>query len=385
MNNKVLTTALAFGLAASAAFAEEEKAGGPTFKVSGEVEFDAYADWVPDADDDRLSHSFASTFDLLFEVQFNEKWSAEAAISADDDGYAPGFAYDGAFIQYAHSDDLVIRGGDLTFSEGAFRYYGYDDPGDDAIGMTEQDIRGVEAEIKGIYVGLGFTRGDEYDYCYDEDGELIADCPAPDGYYAYNVHLAYDLGIGDHSIRPWVDYKSYQEEDHNQLRAGVTAELVFGEAFSIQLAYGLFYDYLASDEDETSVMNHAFAVEPEASFGPVFVKAAFYYAIIDDDDELQLQNPDMNSNPEYMFGYVEPGYTFNDLLAVGIPIEYHTNTLDSDEEVATFDVGARVYFTPVEGLEVTGFVMADIPLGDDIKGEDDNTGIQFGVETVFAF
>lgn len=378
MNNKVLTTALAFGLAASAAFAEEEKAGGPTFKVSGEVEFDAYADWVPDADDDRLSHSFASTFDLLFEVQFNDKWSAEAAISADDDGYDPGFAYDGAFIQYTRSDDFVIRGGDLTFSEGAFRYYGYDDPGDDAIGMTEQDIRGIEAEIKGVYVGLGFTRGD----CDEEDEE--GTCIAGDGAYAYNVHLAYDLGIAEHNIRPWVDYKSYQEEDHNQLRAGVTAELVFGEAFSIQLAYGLYYNYLASDEDEVSVMNHAFAVEPEASFGPVFVKAAFYYAILDDDAD-DFDNPDMNSNPEYMFGYVEPGYTFNDLLAVGLPIEYHTNTLDSDEEVATFDVGPRVYFTPVEGLEVTGFIMADIPLGDDIEGDDDNVGVQFGVETVFAF
>lgn len=383
MNNKVLTTALAFGLAASAAFAaeEEEKAGGPTFKVSGEVEFDAYADWVPGADDpdSRLGHSFASTFDLLFEVQFNEKWSAEAAISADDDGTAPGFAYDGAFIQYAHSDNLVIRGGDLTFSEGAFRYYGYDDPADDAIGMTEQDIRGVEAEIMGIYVGLGFTRGDgENEECYEEEGVEVC----PEGSYAYNLHLAYELGVAGHSIRPWIDYKSYQEADHNQFRAGVTAGLVFGENVTIQLAYGLYYDYLASDEDKTSVMNHAFAVEPEATFGPVFVKAAFYYAIIDDDGE--LQNPDMNSNPEYMFVYVEPGYTFNDLLSVGVAVEYHTNTLDSDEELSTFDVGPRVYFTPVEGLEITGFILADIKLGDD-WGDDDDASVQFGVETVFAF
>jgi hypothetical protein len=36
----------------------------------------------------------------------------------------------------------------------------------------------------------------------------------------------------------------------------------------------------------------------------------------------------------------------------------------------------------VEGLEVTGFAMVDIPVGDDAG---DDAGLKFGVESVFSF
>ena len=46
-----------------------------------------------------------------------------------------------------------------------------------------------------------------------------------------------------------------------------------------------------------------------------------------------------------------------------------------------FDVGGRVYITPVENLEITAFGMVDMPIQDN---EDDNV-LRFGVETVFSF
>ena len=46
-----------------------------------------------------------------------------------------------------------------------------------------------------------------------------------------------------------------------------------------------------------------------------------------------------------------------------------------------FNIGLRAYFTPIEGLDVTGFAKVNIPIGDDA----DDAGLKLGLETVFAF
>ena len=66
-------------------------------KYNGEVEFDAYTGNVWAEDD--LNHSYASTFDLNFEVKFNEKWPAFVRLEADGETTAPASIYNGAYIQ----------------------------------------------------------------------------------------------------------------------------------------------------------------------------------------------------------------------------------------------------------------------------------------------
>ena len=94
----------------------EESTKTSQFSVSGEVEFegnthfkqvDPREDLANNAQEHKWFHDYSSTFNLLFQVRFSDKWSAEAAISADDDNAAPGFAYDGAFVQYQFNDNLA--------------------------------------------------------------------------------------------------------------------------------------------------------------------------------------------------------------------------------------------------------------------------------------
>ena len=78
-----LTSNLLFGLAAASilavpALAQESASKGPEVKFSGEVEFDAYTGDV--INDDKQSHSYASTFDLNVDVKLNEKWSASVQL-----------------------------------------------------------------------------------------------------------------------------------------------------------------------------------------------------------------------------------------------------------------------------------------------------------------
>ena len=354
--------------AAPAAEIAAPAASGPEVKFSGEVEFDAYTGDV--INEDFKSHSYASTFDLNVDVKFNEKWSASVQLEADGETTDPGAIYNGAFVQYAPSDKFAVKFGDLTFSEGAFvNYYDYDDPADNAAGMAEHDIRGVEVDYNGLVFGLGFGRGDnDNKICVEEDGEET--CVG----VAYDLHLAYELGFGENTLRPYFDYKSYQEPKHNEMHLGVDANLKF-DVFALHFVYGLHADALG---EKTPKATHAILAEPSLDLGSFNIKATVFFAAIDK----KAPTTHDGEIPEYFFVYGEPGVRIAESIALGLPIEYHTRSTNKDDKLSTFDIGLRAYATPVEGLEITGFAMIDVPVGDDAG---DDTALRFGLETVFAF
>lgn len=356
-----------------ASMSEETSAANMEVKFSGEVEFDAYTGDV--LNDEDLNHSYASTFDLNVEVKFNEKWSAFVGLEADGETDSPAAVYNGAYVQYQPADFFAVKLGDLTFSEGAFNaYYGYDDPADNAAGMKEHDIRGLEIDLAGLVLGFGFGRGDN-DWSDDEGAKV------------YDIHAAYDFDIAGQHLRPFVDYKSFQTAQHNEFHAGVEAGLNIG-GFGFRAVYGFHADYLGDDgdvvdgQDWTSTA-HAFLVEPTFEVGMFDIKTTAFYAIVDRGDAAEdASDLDNGEIPEYFFVYAEPAFKLAEFIKFGIPVEYHTNTMDDDDDsAATFDVGARAYITPVENLEITAFGMVDIPVQDN----EDDTALHFGLETVFSF
>lgn len=356
-----------------ASMSEATSAANMEVKFSGEVEFDAYTGDV--LNDDDLNHSYESTFDLNVDVKFNEKWSASVQLEADGETDSPAAVYNGAYVQYQPADFFAVKLGDLTYSEGAFNaYYGYDDPADNAAGMKEHDIRGLEIDLAGFILGFGFGRGDN-DWA-DEEGAKV-----------YDVHAAYEFDYAGQHLRPYVDYKSFQTTQHNELHAGVEAGLSLG-GFGFRAVYGFHADYLGDDgdvvedQDWTSTA-HAFLVEPTFEVGMFDIKTTAFYAIVDRGDAAEdASDLDNGEIPEYFFVYAEPAFKLAEFIKFGIPVEYHTHTLDDDDDTAaTFDVGARVYITPVENLEITAFGMVDVAVQDN---EDDNA-LRFGLETVYSF
>ena len=342
-------------------------------KFSGEVEFDVYTGNVW-ADND-LNHSYASTFDLNVDVKFNDKWSAFVGLEADGESTDPAAIYNGAFIQYQPADFFAVKLGDLTFSEGAFvAYYDYNDPADNAAGMKEHDIRGLEIDLAGFILGFGFGSGDN-DWA-DEEGAKV-----------YDVHAAYEFDYAGQHLRPYVDYKSYQNVQHNELHAGVEAGLSIG-GFGFRAVYGFHADYLMDDgdvvkgQDWTSTA-HTFLAEPTFEVGLFDIKTTAFYALIDRGDAAEeASDLDNGEIPEYFFVYAEPAFKIAEFIKLGIPVEYHTHTLDDDDETAaTFDVGGRIYITPIENLELTAFGMVDVAVQDN---EDDDV-LRFGLETVYSF
>ena len=376
----------------SKADAEPEAKKAKEFKVSGQAEFDTYGYWENDDDKD-LTHSYWSTVDVDFQVNLNDKWSAQVEIEADAGNESPYVHYNGAFVQYQHSENTTLKFGDLTFAEGAFNYYDYDDPTDYAAGMKEHDIRGLELDLYGLQLGLGFGRGNNDYYVGDcrikhsTDKEDTVICETSTG-KSYDVHVAYQLDIVGQVLRPYVHYKSWQEGKANELHAGLDAALAFGP-FGIHAVYGLHVDRLNATQPDAT---HAFLVEPTFKVANVNIKGGFFYAYFADGW------PTIHGHeiPEYMFAYGEGDIKLTDAVTIGLLGELHTNSLDDDTDLGTLNFGLRSYFTPVDGLEVTGFAMAILPMGNDWEkaghaasvstkdyGEDLN--LYFGVETVFSF
>lgn len=382
MNKKIFSTVM-FGFAVASAYAETSvTANDLAFKISGATEVKAYVDDAFASGD--LSHRYETVLDLFLDVQLNDKWSAYAGVEAKTQSEQPTLLYNGAWLKYQHNDNLFVKAGDLSHYEGQFvAYYGYDFPYDWDAGMKAHDIRGFELNWNGLLLAAGFGRGGNDKSCpvdYKKTDPLKENCETKK---SYDVHAAYELNYAGQHLRPYAHYKSFQTAEHNELHAGVEASLAFG-GFSFRTVYGFHADYLMDDGDakenfDATSTAHSLLVEPVFEMGMFKIKTSFFYAFLNNDDD--GRNEIENDVPEYMFAYAEPMFRFAEILAIGLPVEFHTNTLDSDKDLNTINVGGRIYFGPAKKLHITAFGLLGIPMG---ENKNDET-LKLGLETIFSF
>lgn len=357
----------------------------------------AYADW--NTDESKVTHRFESMLDLDFDLYFNERWSAWLEIEAMGmamngmegmdmgdgstmDPVNPAVIFNGAYIQYTRSERTFFRIGDLKFFEGIFQnYYDFGDPRDDAAGMSQKTIRGLEFQWNGLQLDVGFGTASNDQSCFYHFmfGEYMGmDCK--DG-YTYEVHTAYNFEIAEQVFHPYFAYKSYQRKDYNELYAGLDLSLSLGP-FAFHGLYGFHSVFLASDD---AVSYHALLAEPSFEISRFCIIGSLFYAFIDDPVRTSLE---ITSRPEYFFAAIEPSVALNEYWTIGVPLELHTNTLDKKDDLGSVRVGGRFYFNvPDFKINIISMVLADIPYGDDwpIEENKDDPSFIFGVEAMFDF
>ena len=364
--------------AAVPALAAEEES--PTFKVSGSADIEA--DVLTYTEDKRFAHTFSSTFDLNFDVKFNDNWSAFVGIEADGLEAYPDFYLNGAYVQYKNSL-LAVKLGDMTYAEGAFHYYRYDDATYYAAGMKEQSMRGVELSMFGIQAAVGFSA--------NENTLSFANYTGDQDVYAFFAHLAYDLEFAGQKMRPYVNYKGYDLDTRdgktiNKFRAGMFMDLSFLNLLDIHAGYGFFDDVVTKSEP---VVSHTFLIEPTISKGIFSLTGSVFYALL-------AENVDRATGidlPERFYIYAEPAIQFLNELKVGVMGEYHTNSLDDDRTENEFAyLGPKIYFTPSKFITMQLFGAVILPLGDgDGNGtiinftQDDDFLFDMGAELIFNF
>ena len=355
--------------AAIPALAAEEN--GPEFKVSGFVDLEANV--LAYNKDRRFRHSYSSTFDLDFDVKFNDSWSAFVGVEADGLEAYPDIYLNGAYLQY-RNNLLAVKVGDMTYSEGAFNYYRYDDATYYAAGMKEQSLRGAELDIFGILFAVGFSA--------NENTMNVRGSREDDDQFAFFTHLAYDLDIMGQKFRPYVDYKGYDLDDRvnaktiNKLRAGLFMDLSFLDLLDIHAGYGFFDDVVTRSEP---VVSHTFLIEPVVHKGPFSLTGSLFYALL-------AENPDRATVidlPERFYIYAEPAMQFLDELKVGVMGEYHTNGLDDDKTNNEFAyLGPKIYFNPSKYIAMQMYGAIILPLGD---GDGQGTVVKFNSDDEYLF
>lgn len=355
--------------AAIPALAAEEK--GPEFRVSGFVDLEANV--LAYNKDRRFRHSYSSTFDLDFDVKFNDSWSAFVGVEADGLEAYPDIYLNGAYLQY-RNNLLAVKVGDMTYSEGAFNYYRYDDATYYAAGMKEQSLRGAELDIFGILFAVGFSA--------NENTMNVRGSSEDDDQFAFFTHLAYDLDIMGQKFRPYVDYKGYDLDDGkngktiNKLRAGLFMDLSFLDLLDFHAGYGFFDDVVTRSEP---VVSHTFLIEPVVHKGPFSLTGSLFYALL-------AENPDRATVidlPERFYIYAEPAMQFLDELKVGVMGEYHTNGLDDDKTNNEFAyLGPKIYFNPSKYIAMQMYGAIILPLGD---GDGQGTVVKFNSDDEYLF
>jgi hypothetical protein len=324
--SKIISSAL---LLAFSAFAEE--ASGPKVEFTGYLDADMAATYDKTAKN--LVYQSNHEADLVANAKFSDKVTVSLGITSytpksvpaggtpvvDASGSLtrwPTLYFDGVWTSYETDMGLKLLAGDFTVTEGAFSYYAYKRTLFAASIMKENYFRGLGVDYKGVSVYAGSS-------------DLSNTASA--GY------LAYSFESGDYSAKPFF-YITDDMDGNTFIKTGVSGSAKFGD-HSVKASYGFLKD---PDMDASQTAK----VEAALAFGAVTVAGTAFYAILADDAAKQS----VIDVPEESFYYVEPGYTVNDNIAVGLPLEIHNRAKGAKD--SDFSTYPTLYVTPIAGSQV---------------------------------
>lgn len=376
----------------------------PRIKIHGDVEFDLYAGYYSNNENALFFHEYFTTANLDFAFNYDENWYAQFGLQTR---YADRVAYDylgndanqygdngglaifyrSAFIEYMNKN-FTVRVGDFSISEGAIKnYFQFNDPAYDAAGMKEHDIRGIHLGFHGLEVDAGFGHNEnDYYRCHILYGDFmigesdVMEC----GYTAYDIHIAYNITTGENIIRPYLDYKSYQELWHNELHLGL--DLALTTKYLDFHGNVTYHDsYMGKNSLNSNYVS--LLLEPSLKTKIFLLNSSIYYAFTNNKTFASAIHGahidyDLTSNLENMFVYVEPKFAIGRVFSLGIPFIYHTNGLYRDIHSQSLHIGPMVYVSPFKKIEIKGYSLLGNVLS---KDEEEKVLPYFGLESKFAF
>jgi hypothetical protein len=289
----------------------------------------SYADvWV----DLRGSYFTNSELDLGLSLQFNPKISAHvyttvnSVYSLSGQGQIPAGAglpserwievhFDGFDITW-ESKIGTLKVGDLVYQYGKFNYYFYK-----RLSMITKE---------------SFTRGLSYGIGNEKIRQEITAGVADVGDNVADLHGLTGVNLNEnHSL-----------ELYYGMRGSSLEEISSGTDFFAGAHYlGSIGDYLSvkADVGYTSIGGTdrgnviSLLLEPSLTFNR-FSLDFTGYALFDPDSVNKLADDPLFGIADELMFYVEPGYSFNDKFAVGLPLEFHGADLENKDDNAFWAV-----------------------------------------------
>lgn len=330
-------------LALSLAFAEEA----PKISISGSI--DAIVSGEMDRDTKEITYSNFHEIDMTIAGQLNKKASVEVYMTSMADGSPesvvnedstgmtsgrwPSISFDGVVGIYEFDMGLKLLVGDLVATEGGFSYYAYSHTSSHASAFAEQFIRGLGVEVKGLTL-----------YAGSQDIEKTS-----------ALYLNYALAAGPATIKPFffintatTDFKT------SNIKAGLDLGLSLGDQ-SASFIYAVL-------KDDNCDPTHTMKLEASLASGPMSLAFTGFVAITQGSGD-KLTAYDVEDDEAFV--YVEPGYDFNDLVTLGIPLELHANKETVDD--TDFQFWPTLYLNPADNMTFLFWGGLGIPLNDDLE------------------
>jgi hypothetical protein len=306
-----------------------------------EVEFSGYLD--ADVWADMTGNYFAnSELDLGMGLKFSDKVAAHvyATVWSIYDMASPGsipagygspsgrwlnMKFDGFDITF-ETGAGTFAVGDLVYQYGKFNYYLYK-----RLSMitNESFSRGVQYSVGGDMFSQQLLFG------VSDLGNTITDVQGVSK-LAFSDALSLDVYYGMQN--DWMtEFKMGSD-----FYAGAEFLGSFGDMFALKFDLG--YKNLAG-EDRSNVLS--LLLEPTLTAGNFSTALTAFY--MSDGDE-NANGGDMLGIMDEMFFYVEPGYSFTDNFAAGLPIEYHAKDLENEND-NEFWLVPTLYIYPFENVQ----------------------------------
>ncbi|HEX3019349.1 MAG TPA: hypothetical protein VHP36_03565 [Chitinispirillaceae bacterium] len=343
-------------------------AAGPQVNFNGYLDADVWADFTG-------KYYVNSELDLGMSLEFNEKVSSHvfATVNSANNNNVAGripagvgnssdrwldLKFDGFDLTYT-STFGTFSVGDLVYQYGKFNYYFYK-----RLSMitSEGFTRGIKYSIGNDKVSQELTAG------ISDAGETIADIQG-----ATNLTLAENHSIGlNYGIQ---NDSKMSFSTGSKIFAGLEYKGKFTDLLCLKTDVG--YTSIAGDERKNVI---TLLIEPSFSFGK-FTTAMTAYAMIDPDSANSLADaPLFGINDEFFF-YMEPGYSFTDNFAVGLPLEIHGLDIENKDDNAFWAV-PTFYIYPTENVQWWLWGQVVVPMKGATK---DNLCYGIGSEIIVSF
>lgn len=279
--------------------------------------------------------------------------SVPAGVAPPNERWLP-ILFDGYDITY-QSDIGTFTVGDLVYQYGKFNYYFYK-----RLSMItpESFTRGIKYSFGSGMVSQDFTAG-------------ISDLNSSTA----DIQGSTNLTFGETgSLGIYYGVKNDARmgfKEGSDLYAGAEYLGSIGENISVKADVG----YLNMPGDEgTNVVS--LLLEPMLTVGSF--STAFTGFVMFDGDTLVNSVPLFNLADE-MFFYVEPGYTFSDLIGAGLPLEFHAGNMTNKNDDMVWVV-PTLYIYPQEKVQWWIWGQVVIP-----TAEDSDMAYGIGSEIIVTF
>lgn len=286
------------------------QAEGPSVSFNGYLDADAWADM-------KGSYYTNTELDLGLTATFTDKVSAHVYATARGGIVPAGYGapndrwvdldFDGYDVTYA-SKIGTFTVGDLVFQYGKFNYYFYKRS---SMITNENFSRGVKYGNGNDNISTELMVG--VSDVADDSGNVLSDVQGVTKVtVSENHNVSAFYGIRANSA---LDFKT-----GTNFFAGLEYNGSIGAAAKIKFDFG-YQSLKAADSASDRANVITLLLEPSLTLGKFSLAMTFYGMI--DPDSANLSAPIFNNVADEWFVYAEPGVTFNDYLALGLPIEYH--------------------------------------------------------------